>query len=64
MSEVPTGRIPPRLELCYGCHQFVWPQTSKCPHCGTDVSAARRRYEVTQERAAWAAHKLARLLGK
>jgi Y-X(10)_GDL-associated radical SAM protein len=37
-------RIPPVLELCQGCEQYVLPGTVDCPHCGTDVAAAAARY--------------------
>ncbi len=33
-------RTPPKLELCRGCHQFVYPDTELCHFCGADVQAA------------------------
>jgi Y-X(10)_GDL-associated radical SAM protein len=34
-----TGRLPPVLDLCYGCMQYVHAGTEVCPHCGGDVAA-------------------------
>ena len=39
------GRIPPRLGLCRGCHEYIWPHETDCPHCGADVAAAARSYD-------------------
>ena len=38
------GRIPPRLDLCRSCHEYVWPHETDCPHCGADIAAAARAY--------------------
>jgi hypothetical protein len=46
------GRIPPRLALCRACHEYVWPHEADCPHCGSDLAAASRRYEETMARIA------------
>jgi radical SAM protein with 4Fe4S-binding SPASM domain len=32
-------RLPPSLDLCYGCMQFVHAGTETCPHCGGSVPA-------------------------
>jgi hypothetical protein len=41
------GRLPPTLDLCYGCMQYVHAGTESCPHCGGDVAAfAREQREV------------------
>jgi Y-X(10)_GDL-associated radical SAM protein len=39
------GRIPPQLTLCRGCHEYIWPHESDCPHCGADVAAAAQAYD-------------------
>jgi hypothetical protein len=56
------GRVPPRLDLCRGCGQFVWPDTRVCPHCGGDVRsrAAAHAEELAAARRAQA--KVFRLL--
>jgi Y-X(10)_GDL-associated radical SAM protein len=42
-----TGRLPPVLDLCYGCMQYVHAGTAVCPHCGGDVVAfAAEQLEV------------------
>jgi Y-X(10)_GDL-associated radical SAM protein len=33
-----TDRVPPTLDLCYGCRQYVHEGTETCPHCGGDVA--------------------------
>ncbi|HYC89539.1 MAG TPA: GDL motif peptide-associated radical SAM/SPASM maturase [Thermoanaerobaculia bacterium] len=43
------GRVPPTLEVCYGCKQYVYAGTTTCPHCGGDVPAfAREQRELEQ----------------
>ncbi len=40
-------RIPPTLDLCFGCMQYIYPGTETCPHCGGDVQAiATKRHEL------------------
>ena len=44
-----TDRVPPRLDLCYGCMQYVHAGTDRCPFCGGDVPAlARERQELEE----------------
>lgn len=38
------GRIPPHLDLCRSCHEYVWPHETDCPHCGADIAAAAAAY--------------------
>lgn len=40
------GRIPPGLVLCRGCHEYIWPHETDCPHCGADVAAAASEYDA------------------
>ena len=58
------GRVPPRLDLCRGCGQFVWPGTRICPHCGGDVRrlAAAHTEDLAAARRAQA--KVLRLLNE
>ena len=37
-------RTPPKLELCRGCQQFVYPDTQLCHFCGADVKAVNAAY--------------------
>jgi Y-X(10)_GDL-associated radical SAM protein len=44
-----TDRVPPTLDLCYGCMQYVHAGTVSCPHCGGDVpSLAAEQREVEE----------------
>lgn len=38
------GRVPPRLHLCRGCHEYIWPHETTCPHCGGDVATTSADY--------------------
>lgn len=42
--------LPPRLELCRACHQYVHAHESTCPHCGGDIAAAAARHEADSRR--------------
>ncbi|NEO99662.1 MAG: GDL motif peptide-associated radical SAM/SPASM maturase [Symploca sp. SIO2E9] len=44
------GRVPPKLEKCKACNQFIWNHEEVCPHCHTDVKEANARYEEDRER--------------
>jgi len=46
------GRIPPKLEICRDCDQYVWPGETFCPHCAADMKAAAQAYQVAAERRA------------
>ncbi|EGY00890.1 hypothetical protein AZA_89154 [Nitrospirillum viridazoti Y2] len=47
------GTTPPKLEVCRGCDQYIWPHEEACPHCGSDVAAeAARHAEDTARRRA------------
>ena len=39
------GRIPPALEVCRACDQYIWPGETRCPHCGSDLQEATEAYE-------------------
>jgi hypothetical protein len=56
------GRAPPRLDLCRGCGQFVWPDTRICPHCQGDVRSLAAAYEKDLDVARRAQAKVLRLL--
>ena len=43
------GRVPPTLDLCYGCMQYVYPETELCPHCGGDVRALAAEQREVEE---------------
>lgn len=44
------GRIPPHLALCRGCHEYVWPHETDCPHCGVHLATAAQDYDTRLER--------------
>jgi Y-X(10)_GDL-associated radical SAM protein len=47
------GRIPPKLELCRACYQYIWPGEQICPHCSAIVEEAEASWEAdTRRRAA------------
>jgi Y-X(10)_GDL-associated radical SAM protein len=47
------ARLAPSLTLCRGCHRYVWPHETECPHCGADIAteAARHEDEAAHRRA-------------
>jgi radical SAM protein with 4Fe4S-binding SPASM domain len=46
------GRVPPKLDICRGCDQYVWPDEVACPHCGSDIKAAALAHREAEERRA------------
>jgi Y-X(10)_GDL-associated radical SAM protein len=56
------GRVPPVLELCHGCDQYVKPNTITCPHCRGDVRALASEYQKNLSDARSVAAELRRLL--
>lgn len=56
------GRVPPSLELCRGCNQYIWPHETTCPHCGINVVAAAAQYEEDSQRRAAVMAEVQRLL--
>jgi radical SAM protein with 4Fe4S-binding SPASM domain len=37
--------IPPPLTVCRGCHRYVKPDATVCPHCGGDMASLTVAYE-------------------
>jgi len=56
------GSTPTALVLCHGCDQYVFPGTTTCPHCGSDVASMAEQYATTLAEAEAAATELARYL--
>jgi Y-X(10)_GDL-associated radical SAM protein len=56
------GRVPPVLELCHGCDQYVMPDTITCPHCGCDVRKLAMEFQQSLAEAKVAASELRCLL--
>lgn len=52
----------PSLVLCRGCNCYVFSGTKWCPHCGRDVPARRREYDVALADARQASMRLAHLM--
>ncbi len=46
------GRVPPKLDICRGCDQYVWPGQIVCPHCGADIKAASLAHQDALQRRA------------
>jgi Y-X(10)_GDL-associated radical SAM protein len=44
------GHMPPALDICRGCNEYIWPGEVECPHCGEDVAVAAMRYEADAAR--------------
>ncbi|HEY0144177.1 MAG TPA: GDL motif peptide-associated radical SAM/SPASM maturase [Thermoanaerobaculia bacterium] len=42
-------RLPPTLDLCYGCMQYVHAGTEACPFCGANVSEKAREQRELEE---------------
>jgi Y-X(10)_GDL-associated radical SAM protein len=42
------GRIPPSMEVCRVCNEYVWRDEVTCPHCGGNIPEAAELY--TQQR--------------
>ena len=57
-----TGRLPPKLMRCPGCAQFIYPQTSRCPHCGGELKVLRKKALRSLEKAQRALVRLQKLL--
>ena len=55
-------RVPPVLELCRGCDQYVFPGTATCPHCGGEVSALAQAHAADLAEAEEAARELVALM--
>jgi Y-X(10)_GDL-associated radical SAM protein len=39
------GRVPPQMQVCRACNEYVWPGESMCPHCAADLQEAAEAYE-------------------
>lgn len=44
------GRVPPELERCKACNQFIWQHEEVCPACQTNVAAANAQYAEDKQR--------------
>jgi hypothetical protein len=44
-----TDRLPPALDLCYGCMQYVHAGTATCVHCGGDIASFAQEHREVQE---------------
>jgi Y-X(10)_GDL-associated radical SAM protein len=44
------GRVPPTLELCQACKQYVYAHEVTCPHCSADIRAAALVHAETVQR--------------
>ena len=44
------GRIPPALDICRACNQYIWPHETTCPHCGSNLRDAAETYEKEHRR--------------
>jgi Y-X(10)_GDL-associated radical SAM protein len=44
------GRLPPKLELCRACNQYIYAHETICPHCGGDVAQAAAVHAETVKR--------------
>jgi Y-X(10)_GDL-associated radical SAM protein len=44
------GRVPPALDICRGCDEYVWPGERVCPHCGSDIEEQAKIYAIEQRR--------------
>lgn len=58
------GRVPPKLERCKACNQFIWQHEDNCPHCHTDVKEANARYEEDKKRWEYLMQKIQTIIDK
>lgn len=56
------GRVPPKLDICRRCNEYVWSGDTCCPHCGADMKAAAQEYEEAAERRAKLIAEVSRLV--
>ena len=52
-------RLPPLLQVCYGCLQYVHPGTIDCPHCGGSVPRFADEHRELEEAIALLRRRLA-----
>ena len=58
------GRVPPKLAICRGCHEYIWPGEPVCPHCAADVEAKEAEHQVDAARRAAVMNEVRRLLAE
>ena len=58
------GRVPPKLEICRNCNQFIWGYEEICPHCQADVKAANAKYEEDKKRWEYLMQKIEAIITK
>ena len=46
------GRVAPQLALCRGCHEYIYPHETVCPHCGAQIAEAELHYQEAARRRA------------
>jgi Y-X(10)_GDL-associated radical SAM protein len=43
------GRIPPSLDICQNCKEYVWPRETSCPHCSKNLDESAVEYTKQRE---------------
>ena len=43
------GRIPPSLDVCQSCKEYVWPHETRCPHCSKNLHESAEEYTKQRE---------------
>lgn len=56
------GRVPPNLDICRGCDEYIWPGEVFCPHCGCDVKEQAELYAEGERRRAELVSEVKRLI--
>lgn len=56
------GRIPPELQACPACRQFVKPGEAACPHCGASLRAGAPSWAYVRDRLTELRHQVEALL--
>lgn len=62
VPEARDGRVPPKLEICRECQQYIWPGQTVCPHCGSELEASAKAYQEAADRRARLISELRRLI--
>lgn len=48
-TAVRDGQVPPSLDVCQNCKEYVWPTETTCPHCSVNIHEAAEEYKRQSE---------------
>jgi Y-X(10)_GDL-associated radical SAM protein len=44
------GRVPPSMDVCRACNEYIYPDETTCPHCSANLQLAKDEYEQVRMR--------------